>query len=163
MQLIDHSVEPRGGLSFLFRQSNSGSLKNHSFIASGSRQNPLRSHGRPSGKSTLCGLNGLRPTLRVGELHFLSATAFRALAPAASFRRVILLCFVSAKNMAHPIFQLERELQNIPEAAPDAMRSFSFSERITRYGSSAISGVEHLPSLSGKSPSPLIAVALGHQ
>src|ERR1700722_9617231 len=29
----------------------------------------LRTHGRPSGKSAVCGLNGLRPTLRVGALH----------------------------------------------------------------------------------------------
>jgi hypothetical protein len=29
--------------------------------------------------------------------------------------------------MAHHIFQLESELQNIPEAAPEASRSFSVS------------------------------------
>ena len=51
--------------------------------------------------------------------------------------------------MAHHIFQLETELQNIPEAAPSS-RSFSVSERLARYGSSALSGVEHLRLLVGK-------------
>ena len=54
------------------------------------------------------------------------------------------------KNMAHHIFQLETELQNIPEAAPGASRSFSVSEKLARYGSSALSGVEHLGLLVGK-------------
>src|ERR1700686_1954584 len=53
------------------------------------------------------------------------------------------------KNMAHHIFQLETELQNIPEAAPSS-RSFSVSEKLARYGSSALSGVEHLRLLVGK-------------
>src|SRR3984957_18384412 len=64
---------------------------------------------------------------------FKSSTAFRALAPAASFRGA--LCF---------------ELQNIPEAAPEASRSFSVSEKLARYGSSALSGVEHLTLLVGR-------------
>ena len=51
--------------------------------------------------------------------------------------------------MAHHIFQLETELQNIPEAAPSS-RSFSVSERLARYGSSTLSGVEHLRLLVGK-------------
>jgi len=41
-------------------------------------------------------------------------------------------------------------LQNIPEAAPKASPSFSVSEKLTRYGSSALSGVEHLTLLVGK-------------
>src|SRR5271165_4740117 len=52
--------------------------------------------------------------------------------------------------MAHHIFQLETELQNIPEAAPKASRSFSVSAKLARYGSSALSGVEHLRLLVGK-------------
>jgi hypothetical protein len=52
--------------------------------------------------------------------------------------------------MADHIFQLETELQNIPEAAPRASRSFSVSEKLARYGSSALSGVEHLRLLVGK-------------
>jgi len=41
--------------------------------------------------------------------------------------------------MEHHIFQLENELQNIPEAAPEPSRSFSVSEKLVRYGSSAVS------------------------
>ena len=52
--------------------------------------------------------------------------------------------------MAHHIFQPESELQNIPEAAPKASPSFSVSEKLARYGSSALSGVEHLTLLVGK-------------
>ena len=52
--------------------------------------------------------------------------------------------------MAHHISQLESELQNIPEAAPKASLSFSVSEKLARYGSSALSGVEHLTLLVGK-------------
>jgi hypothetical protein len=46
--------------------------------------------------------------------------------------------------MAHHISQLESELQNIPEAAPKASPSFSVSEKLARYGFSALSSVEHL-------------------
>jgi RadC-like JAB domain len=46
--------------------------------------------------------------------------------------------------MAHHIFQRESGLQKIPEAAPKASPSFSVSEKLARYGSSALSGVEHL-------------------
>jgi len=52
--------------------------------------------------------------------------------------------------MAHHISRLESELQNIPEAAPEASRSFSVSEKLARYGSSALSGVEHLALIVGK-------------
>jgi hypothetical protein len=52
--------------------------------------------------------------------------------------------------MSQHIFQLESELQNIPEAAPKASPNFSVSERLARYGSSALSGVEHLTLLVGK-------------
>jgi len=53
------------------------------------------------------------------------------------------------KNIAQHIFQLETELQNTPEAAPSSP-SFSVSEKLARYGSSALSGVEHLRLLVGK-------------
>jgi hypothetical protein len=46
--------------------------------------------------------------------------------------------------MAHHIFQSESELQNVPEAALKASPSFSISEKLAQYGSSALSGVEHL-------------------
>jgi DNA repair protein RadC len=52
--------------------------------------------------------------------------------------------------MAHHIFQLESELQNIPEAALKASPSFSVSEKLARYGSSPLSGAEHLTLLVGK-------------
>jgi DNA repair protein RadC len=52
--------------------------------------------------------------------------------------------------MAHHIFQSENELQIIPEAAPKAPPSFSVSEKLARYGSSALSSVEHLSLLVGK-------------
>jgi DNA repair protein RadC len=51
--------------------------------------------------------------------------------------------------MAHHIFQSSSELQNIPEAAPSSP-AFSVSEKLARYGSSALSGVEHLRLLVGK-------------
>jgi hypothetical protein len=54
--------------------------------------------------------------------------------------------------MLQHIFQLESELQNILEAAPEASPSFSVSERLARYGSSALSGVEHLTLLVDKEP-----------
>jgi hypothetical protein len=41
--------------------------------------------------------------------------------------------------MAHHIFQLESELQNIPEVS----LSFFVSEKLGRYGSSALSVLEH--------------------
>jgi hypothetical protein len=52
--------------------------------------------------------------------------------------------------MAPHIFQLETELQNIPEAADQASPSFSVSENLARHGSSALSGVEHLTLLVSK-------------
>jgi len=55
--------------------------------------------------------------------------------------------------MAHHIFQLENERPNIPEA----WRSFPVSEKLARYGSSALSGVEHLTLLVGKKS---VAIAL---
>jgi DNA repair protein RadC len=51
--------------------------------------------------------------------------------------------------MAPHIFQSETELQNIAEAAPSSP-SFSVSEKLARYGSSALSGIEHLRLLVGK-------------
>src|ERR1700693_2129273 len=64
----------------------------------------LRTHGRPSGKIAVCGLNGLRPTLRVGALHLISSTAFRALAPTASFRGSLCFASLSAEKYGTPSF-----------------------------------------------------------
>ena len=101
-------------------------------------------------KSAVSGLNGLRPTLRVGALHLnpRPRSALLLLRPL-SVGRFASLRF-RPKNMAHHIFQSESELQNIPEAAPEASRSFSVSEKLACYGSSALSGVEHLTLLVGK-------------
>ena len=65
------------------------------------------------------GLNGLRPTLRVGALHLnpRPRSAFLLLRPLFVVRFAALR-FRPKKNVAHHIFQLESELQNIPEAAP---------------------------------------------
>jgi DNA repair protein RadC len=51
--------------------------------------------------------------------------------------------------MAPHIFQSETDLQNIAEAAP-LSRRFSVSERLARFSSSPLSGVEHLRLLVGK-------------
>ena len=52
--------------------------------------------------------------------------------------------------MPQRIFQSSSELQNISETAPKASPSFSVSEKLAHYGSSALSGVEHLTLLVGK-------------
>src|SRR5580704_15888830 len=49
------------------------------------------------------GLNGLRPTLRVGALH-LNPRPLRALAPTASFRGPLCLASLSAKKYGTPYF-----------------------------------------------------------
>ncbi|MBV8329777.1 MAG: hypothetical protein JOZ61_04845 [Verrucomicrobia bacterium] len=59
--------------------------------------------------------------------------------------------------MSQHIFQLESELQHSPEAAPKASPSFSVSEKLVRYASTALSTVEHLTLLVGKES---IALAL---
>jgi hypothetical protein len=56
----------------------------------------------PKRKSTVYGLNGLRPTLRVGT--FKSSIAFRALAPAASFRGSLCFASLSGQKIWHTIF-----------------------------------------------------------
>ena len=56
------------------------------------------------------------------------------------------------KNMSQHIFRFESELQNSsPEAAPSSPSlSPTVSEKLERYGSSALSGVEHLSLIIGK-------------
>src|SRR5271165_3646492 len=54
------------------------------------------------------GLNGLRPTLRVSALHLKSSTAFRALAPTASFRGSLCFASLSAKKYGTPYFSARR-------------------------------------------------------
>ena len=114
-------VEAQGSLSFLFRLRNEPSFaQNHSCFLSGSRQIYSEPTDVLRDKSAVCGLNGLRPTLRVGALHLnpRPRSALLLLRPL-SVGRFASLRF-RPKNMAHHIFQLESELQNIPEAAPEA-------------------------------------------
>src|SRR6202030_3620181 len=123
-----------------------------SFNLSGSRQIHSETTGGLRCKSAVCGLNGFLPRLARsrGTFHLnpRPRAALLLLRPL-SVGRFASLRF-RPKNMAHHIFQLETELQNIPEAAPKASRSFSVSEKLARYGSSALSGVEHLRLLVGK-------------
>jgi hypothetical protein len=63
--------------------------------------------------------------------------------------------------MAHHIFQSDTELQNVPEAAP-LSPSFCVSEKLVRYGSSALSGVDHLTLLVGKESVGAARPFLGH-
>ena len=75
-----------------------------------------QTHGRPLLQEYRLRLKRPTPNAARRCPPFKSSTAFRALAPAASFRGP--LCFASGqKIMAHHIFQIESELQNIPEAA----------------------------------------------
>jgi DNA repair protein RadC len=62
--------------------------------------------------------------------------------------------------MSQHIFQFESELQNIsPEAAPSSPSlSPTVSEKLERYGSSALSGVEHLTLILGKEDLALVMV-----
>jgi hypothetical protein len=57
-----------------------------------------------------------------------------------------------AKNMTQHIFPFESEFQNNPEEAAPSSPSLSptVSEKLARYGSSALSGAEHLTLLVGK-------------
>jgi|SRR5271165_875519 len=48
------------------------------------------------------------------------------------------------KNMAHIFFSSKPNFKIFPGSAPKASLSFSVSEKPARYGSSALSGVEHL-------------------
>jgi hypothetical protein len=84
-----------------------------------------------------------------GALHLKSSRP-DALALVASFRGSLCFASLSAKKYGTPYFQSETELQNVPEAAPEASPSFSVFEKLARYGSSALSGVEHLTLLVGK-------------
>jgi hypothetical protein len=100
-------------------------------------------------KGTVYGLNSLRPSGAAGRFPpFKSSTPTRrALASAAFFRGPLSYASLSAKKYGTPYFQLESEL--IPEAAPSSP-SFSVSEKLARYGSTALSGVEQLTLLVGK-------------
>jgi hypothetical protein len=81
---------------------------------------------------------------------FKSWTAFRALAPAASFRgRFASLRF--RQKIWHAIFFGSKvNFKIFPKLLPKPRGAFSVSEKLARYGSSALSGVEHLALIVGK-------------
>ena len=79
-------------------------------------------------KSTVCGLNGLRPTLRVGALHLKSSTAFRALAPAASFRGS-LCCACFGQKIWHTIFfSSKTNFKIFPKLLPNPREASPFQK-----------------------------------
>jgi hypothetical protein len=61
--------------------------------------------------------------------------------------------------MSQHIFPFESELQNTPEPVTSS-QTFLVSEKLARYGSSALSGVDHLTLIVGKQS---IALALIRQ
>jgi DNA repair protein RadC len=115
----------------------------------------FRTRGRPSAQEYRLRLKRPAPSLGKPRGTFKSSTRLgelAALALAASFRGSLSFASLSPKNMSQHIFQFESELQNnFPEAAPSS-RSLSptVSEKLARYGSSALSGLEHLTLLVGK-------------
>jgi DNA repair protein RadC len=62
--------------------------------------------------------------------------------------------------MSQHIFQSSGELQNSREGRLRTLASFSVRERLARYGSSALSGVEHLRLLVGRDSA--VDTLLGH-
>jgi DNA repair protein RadC len=70
---------------------------------------------------------------------------------------VVRFASLSAKKYGTPYFSARKRTSKYPEAAPKASPSFSVSEKLARYGSSALSGVEYLTLLVGKES---IALAL---
>ena len=58
---------------------------------------------------------------------------------------------LSAKKYGTPYFSARKRTSKYsPKLLPKPRRSFSVSEKLARYGSSALSGVEHLTLLVGK-------------
>ena len=96
------------------------------------------------------GLNGLRPTLRVGALHLNPRPRSRSCSYGL-FPWVALLRFAFGQKTWHAIFFSPKpNFKIFPKLLPRASPSFSVSEKLARYGSSALSGVEHLTLLVGK-------------
>src|SRR5271166_4206473 len=118
---------------------------------SGLRQIPHRTHGRLPAQEYRLRLKRPAPHF-VGPLQHLNPRPrTRALAPPAFFRGAAALCFAHArKNMSQHIFRSSVELQNSREGGLRTLASFSVRERLARYGSSALSGVEHLRLLVGR-------------
>jgi DNA repair protein RadC len=116
-------------------------------------------------KSAVCGLNGLRPlsasrgTLHLNPRPVFASSRFLHLLPL-SVGRFASLRF-RPKNMSQHIFQFESELQNNSQEAAPSSPSLSptVSEKLERYGSSALSAVEYLTLIVRKED---LALALVH-
>src|ERR1700733_6739708 len=68
----------------------------------------FRAHGRPSGKGTDCGLNGLRPTLRVGALHLNPRPRSAPLLLRPLFVGRFAIASLSAKKYGTPYFSARK-------------------------------------------------------
>ena len=73
-----------------------------------------------------------------------------AFATSASFRGPLCFASLSAKKYGTPYFSARKRPSKYSRSSPKASRSFSVSEKLARYGSSALSSVEHLRLLVGK-------------
>jgi len=102
-------------------------------------------------KSAVCGLNGLLPRLARsrGTFH-LNPRPLRALAPMASFRGPHCFASLSAKKYGTPYFSVRNRTSKYSRSCSQASRSFSVSEKLAHYGTSALSALEHLRLLVGK-------------
>src|SRR5271166_3110136 len=96
-------VDPQNCSPSSFSEANPGSLKNHSFSLSGLRQIHVEPTVGLCRKSAVYGLNGLRPTLRVGALHLKSSTAARSCF-CGLFPWAALLRFAFGQKIWHTIF-----------------------------------------------------------
>jgi hypothetical protein len=118
-------------------------------------------------KSTVCGLNGLALSrLASGCPPFKSSTRLGELRGSCTcclFPWGALLRFAfGRKNMSQHIFPFESELQNSSQEAAPSSPSLSptVSEKLALYGSSALSGLEHLTLLVGKEE--IASALIGH-
>src|SRR5208337_2800925 len=111
---------------------------------------PLRTHGRPSVQECRLRLKRTPPNA-ARRCPFKSSTAYPRSCASCLFPWAAALCFAHArKNMSQHIFRSSVELQNSREGGLRTLASFSVRERPARYGSSALSGVEHLRLLVGR-------------
>src|SRR6266566_4118772 len=113
-------------------------------------------------KSTVCGING-PPSLSLAgsarHIYILDPVpALLRLRPFSVGRCALLRS--RQKNMSQHIFRSSVELQNTREGGLRTLASFSVRERLARYGSSALSGVEHLRLLVGRDSA--VNTLMGH-
>src|SRR6266566_6896247 len=115
-------------------------------------------------KSTVCGINGPPSLSLAGSARHLyiyildRIPALLRLRPFSVGRCALLRS--RQKNMSQHIFRSSVELQNTREGGLRTLASFSVRERLARYGSSALSGVEHLRLLVGRDSA--VNTLMGH-